>query len=350
MTRWMNARRFGWWVIISASVLVGAWHLTNPNPIRADEGHTRPESKAEQPHADAKEAGEPAGHAEPEAHAADAMEGIRLSDEAKRNIGLTVEAAAARTIQKVISINGVVKPQPNRLAAVGPRTEAIVERVLVNPWDRVKEGQLLAEVRSRQFGNPPPLIPLTAPIAGVISKWDAKVGEAVGPGSVLFEIIDPSVMWVEGDLPEHESQQVRVGQVARVSVVALPERVFEGRIVRMGGMVEPEKRSVHVWVEVPNPKYELKPEMFSQLAIVVGSRSQVLAIPKQAVLRAGGELVVFVEAGDAYLRRNVATGTQDDRYVEIVRGLQPGDRVVTQGHYELLSSIVIKGGVQEHGH
>ncbi|MFZ5875429.1 MAG: efflux RND transporter periplasmic adaptor subunit [Nitrospirota bacterium] len=350
MKRWMNVRRFGWRIIIGLFVLAVVLRMGSADPIRADEGHARPESQAEQPHADAKEAGSPDGHAEPDAHAADEMEGIRLSDEAKRNIGLTVEAAAARTIQKVISINGVVKPQPNRLAAVGPKTEAIVERALVNPWDRVKQGQLLAELRSRQFGNPPPLIPLTAPIAGVISKWDAKVGEAVGPGSVLFEIIDPSVMWVEGDLPEHESQQVRVGQTARVSVVALPDRTFEGRIVRMGGMVEPEKRSVHVWVEVPNPKYELKPEMFAQLAVVTGSRSQVLAIPKQAVLRAGGELVVFVEKGDAYHRRNVATGTQDDRYVEIVRGLEPGERVVTQGHYELLSSIVIKGGVQEHGH
>lgn len=350
MKRGMKVKRVRWPVIIGMSVVALGLCLWNAEPIRADEGHTRAESKEEVPHSDAREAGEPDGHAEPDTHAADEMEGIRLSDEAKRNIGLTVEAAAARTIQKVISINGVVKPQPNRLAAVGPKTEAIVERVLVNPWDRVKPGQLLAEVRSRQFGNPPPLIPLTAPIAGVISKWDAKVGEAVGPGSVLFEIIDPSVMWVEGDLPESESQQVRVGQAARVSVVALPGRAFEGRIVRMGGMVEPEKRSVHVWVEVSNPKYELKPEMFAQLAIVVGSRSRVLAIPKQAVLRAGGELVVFVEQGGAYVRRNVATGNQDDRYVQIVGGLEPGDRVVTQGHYELLSSIVIKGGVQEHGH
>ncbi len=214
----------------------------------------------------------------------------------------------------------------------------------------MKKGQLLAELRSRQFGNPPPLIPLTAPIAGVISKWDAKVGEAVGPGSVLFEIVDPSVVWVEGDLPEHESQQVRTGQAVRVGVIAIPDRVFTGRIVRMGGMVEPEKRTVHVWVEVSNPAYQLKPEMFAQLAIVVGSRSQALAIPKQALLRFGGETVVFVEQDGVYVRRNVGVGAQDDRYAEIVRGLRPGERVVTQGNYELMSSIVIKGGVEEHTH
>ncbi|MFZ5862507.1 MAG: efflux RND transporter periplasmic adaptor subunit [Nitrospirota bacterium] len=340
MKYWMNEDSMAWWAVVGVVLAVLWW---NAGVARANEGHSH--EQPDQGHAESsmKTDQEPAGHAEGD-------EGIRLSDEAKRNIGLTVEAAALRTIEKVVSVNGVVKPQPNRLAAVGPKTDAIVERALVNPWDRVEKGQLLAELRSRQFGNPPPLIPLTAPIAGVISKWEATVGEAVGPGSVLFEIVDPSVVWVEGDLPEHESQQVRTGQEVRVSVIAIPDRVFTGRIVRMGGMVEPEKRAVHVWVEVPNPAYDLKPEMFAQLAIVVGGRSQALAIPKQGLLRFGGELVVFVEHDGAYVRRSVVVGAQDDRYAEIVRGVRPGDPVVIQGNYELMSSIVIKGGVEEHSH
>ncbi|MBI3607161.1 MAG: efflux RND transporter periplasmic adaptor subunit [Nitrospirae bacterium] len=334
MMRWMKGRKLGWRVVVGLSAFAVIARLWSADPIQAGEGRT---------HSDAEEAGAPADHA-------DGAEGIRLSEEAKRNIGLTVEAAAPRTIQKVISVNGVVKPQPNRLAAVGPKTEAIVERALVNPWDRVKKGQLLAELRSRQFGNPPPLISLTAPIAGVISKWDAKVGEAVGPGSVLFEIVDPSVVWVEGDIPEQDAHLVSVGQAARVSMIALPDEIFTGRIVRMGGMVEPDKRTIHVWVEVANPAYQLKPEMFAQLAIVVGSRSQALAVPKRALLRFGGESIVFIEQEGAYLRRNVVVGAQDDRYTEIARGLRPGELVVTQGNYELMSSIFIKGGVEEHGH
>lgn len=290
------------------------------------------------------------GETQESPHAGGEPEGIQLSDEAKRNIGLTIEIVEERLIQKVITVNGIVKPQPRRLAQVSPKIEAIVERTLVEPWEWVKKGQILAKVRSRQFGNPPPLVSLTAPIAGFISKWDAKVGEAVGPGKVLFEIVDASVVWVEGDIPEHESHQAEVGQTARVSMIAVPDQVFTGRIVRMGGMVEPDKRTVHVWVEVANPDNQLKPEMFAQLNIVVGSSAKVLAVPRRALLKSGGETFVYVEQGNQYRKRNVVVGIQDDRYAEITKGLYPGNKVVTQGNYELMSSIFIKGGAAAHGH
>lgn len=283
-------------------------------------------------------------------HTDEEAEGIHLSEEAKRNIGLTTEIVGEKQIQKVITVNGVVKPQPQRLAQVSPKIDAIVEKTLVEPWDRVKAGQILAEIRSRQFGNPPPLITLTAPMSGLISKWDAKVGEAVDPGKVLFEIVDPSVVWVEGDVPEAESHLVKVGQTVRVSMIALPDQIFTGRIVRMGGMVEPEKRTVHVWVEVANPDYQLKPEMFAQLNIVVGSASAVLAVPRRALLKSGGEMFVYIEKGEEYLKQNVVVGLEDDRFTEIGKGLSPGDRVVIRGNYELMSSIFIKGGAGEHTH
>src|SRR3990172_1191220 len=109
MKRWTNARRCGWRVVVGLSVLAVAMRVWGVGPARADEQH---------PRAEAEERRAPDAHAE-------GKEGIRLSEEAKRNIGLTVEEAAPRTIQKVITVNGLVKPQPTRLAAVGPKTDAI---------------------------------------------------------------------------------------------------------------------------------------------------------------------------------------------------------------------------------
>lgn len=290
-------------------------------------------------------------HAEGEVpHLEGEQEGITLSKEARRNIGLVVEPVEYRTIQKVILVSGTVKPKPGLLAHVSPRIEGIVEKTHVSPFDWVKAGQILAEIRSRQFGNPPPLVSLTAPISGLVTQWDANVGEAVDPSTVLFQIVDPSVLWVEGDIPEHYTAQVKPGQSARVSVVALPGEIFTGKILRMSGMVEPEKRTVHIWVEVANPKYQLKPEMFAELAVVVGDSSRVLAVPLKTILKSGGETFVYVESGERYLRQNVVVGTSDDRYAEMKEGLFEGDRVVIQGNYELMSSIFIKGGVEEHGH
>ncbi|MBI4714677.1 MAG: efflux RND transporter periplasmic adaptor subunit [Nitrospirae bacterium] len=276
-------------------------------------------------------------------------EGIRLSPEAKKNIGLRTEKAGLRTIEKVLKVNGIVKPQPNRIADVSPFIEGVVERIHVSPGDRVSMGDALVDIRSLQYGNPPPLITLRSPIPGFVARWDLKVGEAVDPSKVLFEVVDPSVVWVEGDVPEEYAGRVEEGQPVRVRAMGYPDRVFNGRIVRSSAVVEPEKRVVHRWVEVENPRLELKPEMFADLAIVVGTADRVLAVPRGAILRQGVETFVYIQKGDLFTKRNVESGMKDDRYVQIVSGVSPGETVVTQGGYELMSSIILKGA-GGHGH
>jgi multidrug efflux pump subunit AcrA (membrane-fusion protein) len=276
-------------------------------------------------------------------------EGIRLSPEAKKNIGLRTEKAARHNLENVLKINGVVKPKPNRVANVSPQIEGMVEQVYVGPGDRVEKGDRLVDVRSRQYGNPPPLITLVSPISGFVSGWHVNVGESVDPSKVLFEVVDPAVVWVEGDVPEEYAGVVREGQPVRVRAMSYPDRLFYGKIVRSSAVVEPEKRVVHRWVEVDNPRLELKPEMFADLTIVVGKTDRALAVPRGAILRQGVETFVYVQQGEVFMRRNVEVGIHDDRYVQILRGVSPGELVVTQGGYELMSSIILKGA-GGHGH
>jgi multidrug efflux pump subunit AcrA (membrane-fusion protein) len=271
------------------------------------------------------------------------VEGIRLSPEAKKNIGLRTGKAGWKTIEKTLKINGIVKSPPNRIANVSPQIEGMVEQVYVGPGDWVEKGVRLLDIRSRQFGNPPPLITLFSPIAGFVSAWHVNMGEFVDPSKVLFEVVDPSVVWVEGDVPEEYAGVVKEGQTVRVRAMSYPDRVFSGKIVRASAVVEPEKRVVHRWVEVDNPKMELKPEMFADLTIVLGTGDRTLSLPRSAILRQGVETFVYIQKGEVFAKRNVEVGIQDDRYVQILRGVSPGDAVVTQGGYELMSSIVLKG-------
>ncbi len=335
---------------IGAALLsVMGWLIFTHSPVFADGGHEH------QP--PARDQGAENSHPEPGKHGdddhgsegAEEAEGIRLSPEAKKNIGLRTEPVQWRTIEKVLKINGIVKPQPNRIANVGSRIEGTVEEIDIHPGDQVVKGQPLAAIRSLQYGNPPPRVTLDAPISGFVSRWDARVGEYVDPSKVLFEIVDLSSVWVEGDVPEEYAGSVREGQSVRVRAVAYPDRVFEGKIVRASAVVEPEKRVVHRWVEVENPRLELKPEMFADLAIVVGTADRVLAVPRGAILRQGVETFVYIQKGDLFTKRNVESGMKDDRYVQIVSGVSPGETVVTQGGYELMSSIILKGA-GGHGH
>jgi multidrug efflux pump subunit AcrA (membrane-fusion protein) len=186
-----------------------------------------------------------------------------------------------------------------------------------------------------QRGVPNPTLTLTAPIAGTVTVREATLGAMVEPTAKLVEIVEASVMWVEGDIAEHLLAAVRTGQQARIRVAAYPEAVFTGTIRTIGRTVDPDKRTVHLWVEVANPHEQLLPEMFADVTLVMQAATEALAVPLQAVVTEGAEPFVFVENGDLYVRQPVVLGLKDDRYVEVREGLFPGDRVVVRGGHEL---------------
>lgn len=186
-----------------------------------------------------------------------------------------------------------------------------------------------------QRGVPDPMLTLTAPISGAISTRHAIPGAMVEAAEKLVEIIDTSVVWVEGDVVEPLLTAVHPGQKARVRVAAYPEAVFTGTVRTLGRTVDPDKRTVHLWIEVANPEGRLLPEMFADVTLVTQVATEALVVPLEAVLTEGAEQFVFVENGDTYVRQSLVLGLRDDRYVEVREGLFPGDRIVVRGGYEL---------------
>lgn len=182
---------------------------------------------------------------------------------------------------------------------------------------------------------PDATLTLTAPMAGAVSMRQATPGAVVEAAERLVELIDTSVVWVEGDVTEQLLTAVRVGQTARARVAAYTDTVFTGTVRTVGRTVDPDKRTVHLWIEVANPEGRLLPEMFADVTLVTQVATEALAVPLQAVMREGAEQFVFVENGDVYVKQNVVLGLRDDRFVEIRDGLFPGDRIVVRGGYEL---------------
>jgi RND family efflux transporter MFP subunit len=186
-----------------------------------------------------------------------------------------------------------------------------------------------------QRGTPDPLLTLTAPISGAISARQAIPGAMVEATEKLIELLDISVVWVEGDVAEHLLTAVRAGQQARIRVAAYPEAVFTGTVRTMGRTVDPDKRTVHLWIDVSNPQGHLLPEMFADVTLVTQVATEALVVPIDAVLTEGAEPFVFVENGDTYTRQSLVLGLRDDRYVEVREGLFPRDRIVVRGGYAL---------------
>ncbi len=178
-------------------------------------------------------------------------------------------------------------------------------------------------------------IDLTSPLSGTVTSVDTTLGIVAEPGKVLFQIVDPSVIYVEGDVPVENVALFKQGQEVRVRVASYPDEVFQGKVNYISDVADPVKRTIHILAEVPNPDRKLKPEIFATLTVVVEKSVEALAVPKESILTEGVERYVFVKNGTTLVKQSVVTGISDDQYVEIKDGLFPGDVVVTKGAYEL---------------
>ena len=273
--------------------------------------------------------------------------GVELSDVAQKSIGLKVVEADTRVIENVLIINGIVKPDPNRVAEVSTRIEGRIERLYATLGDWVQKGQKLVDIQSRQLGNPPPVVTVTAPISGTVVERSVVLGEAVEPNKHLFHIVDLSKVIVEGDVFESDVSKVKLGQDARIRLDAYPDKIFTGKVIFVASELDPVKRTLHIWVSVDNKDGLLKPELFARVALVVKSGREVLTIPVEAIIDDGAEKFVFVKNGNQFVRQDVATGVSDDRYVEISDGLYPGDQVVTDGNRQIYTKWLLGGGLEE---
>jgi len=86
----------------------------------------------------------------------------------------------------------------------------------------VKEGDEVAKVESRQPGDPPPVIVLKAPLSGLVTHVDARLGDPIDPEKAMLEITDLSEVYAVARVPEHQAGRMKPGTVAHIKVAALP--------------------------------------------------------------------------------------------------------------------------------
>jgi cobalt-zinc-cadmium efflux system membrane fusion protein len=184
---------------------------------------------------------------------------------------------------------------------------------------------------------------ITAPRAGVVVERNVTPGQVVAYGASdtpasLFVIADLTTMWVLADVYEPDVPSVKPGQAMTVRLPCCPSERYEGQVGYISDAVDRETRTVKVRGTVPNRGRALKAEMFVKVSIATGA-SRALTVPQAAVHREAGVTFVLVARGpDGYERRPVTLGPDVDGAVEIVRGLSPADRVVSQGSILLKKS------------
>jgi Cu(I)/Ag(I) efflux system membrane fusion protein len=187
---------------------------------------------------------------------------------------------------------------------------------------------------------------LRSPMSGEVAEKMVIEGQAVREGDNLFLIADRSVLWVELAVFESDARMLRVGTPVKLTVDALPGRIYQGRVTFIHPGVDTATRTLTARVEVPNRDGRLRPGMYVT-ARLGGASAERLTVPLTAVLPTGTRQLVFVNRGDGrFVPREVQTGVRNDSLIEIVRGLEPGDEVVASATYLLDSESNLAAAMQ----
>jgi len=194
--------------------------------------------------------------------------------------------------------------------------------------------------------------PILSPLSGVVAERSVVLGETVEPNKVIFKILDPSVLFVEGNAFEDVLPQLRIGQTVRIRLASYAGEVFTGKISRFSPTIDPQKRTVQLWAEVANNRGKLRPNLFAEMDVIVGGGQEALSIPLEALIVTEGQSFVFVEEKGSFRRADVVLGARDDRFVEVKKGLLPGDLVVTDGKQQVYTKSLMarQGGAVLGGH
>jgi len=184
-----------------------------------------------------------------------------------------------------------------------------------------------------------PIITLYAPISGKIIENNAILGAMIDQGTEILTILDPTLLCIDAEIYEKDVAKIRIGQDVEISVPAYPGESFMGKTCFISDVLKEETRTITVRTEVENKEYKLKPGMFADIKIYLNHQTEVLVVPEEAILDEKDEKLVFLKKDGKYLPVIVEIGIKEGGYVEILRGIQEGDDIVTRGNYQLKSKL-----------
>jgi multidrug resistance efflux pump len=172
---------------------------------------------------------------------------------------------------------------------------------------------------------------IVAPFQGGISRKYVDAGAFVSSSTPLVNLVHTDTLKVVANVLEKDAPLLKPGMRAKIRVESYPERVFEGRVEKINTAFDLSTRTLQAEIWIPNLDRSLKPGMFSNVEVVLLEKPQTLVIPREAILEAGGGTSVFVVEGKQAVRRSITVGYEQDRMVEVLKGLTERDQVVVKG-------------------
>jgi HlyD family secretion protein len=195
-----------------------------------------------------------------------------------------------------------------------------------------------AQARFALVGTQLEFAEIRSPFSGAITEQFMYPGDMARPDAPILTLMDLSVAVARAQVPESEAARVRAGSPCAFRPAESGATAFGGRVSVVNQAVDPARRTVEIWCEIPNPKRALKAGAFGQVSIVTGVAPNSVVVPLAAVQFAEGTgkgVVMVAGQQGVAVKRDVEAGEVFDGKVQIKSGLTPGEQVIIEGAYGL---------------
>lgn len=314
---------------------------------------------------------------------------VKISPSVENNMGVRTAVVKKDKLWRRIDTVGYVDFDENKISHIHLRTKGWIEKLFIkSEGERVKKGQLLFEVYSPELVNAQEeylqalrsghrglssasrerlealgiskeqisqlnkkrrasqFVKVFAKQDGIVAKLNVREGMFVIPQKEVMALADLSSVWILAEVFESQADWVKQGQSSEVKLSYLPGREWEGEVEYIYPSLDPKTRTLKVRLRFDNIDEALKPNMFAKVTIYGGAKRDVTIIPREALIRTGNDERVIISVGEGRFQpRDVTAGIESGEFVEIINGVNVGDKVVTSGQFLIDSEASLKASI-----
>jgi membrane fusion protein, multidrug efflux system len=235
------------------------------------------------------------------------------------------------TIENSVVLNGDVLAINQ--VSIFPAVAGKITRTNYQVGDRINQGAVVAMVDPSRPGQVYSESPVVSTIGGTVLQAPVRRGDTVSTQTAILVVGDLSTLMIETFVPERFSNAAQRGLKAQVSLQAFPGEAFEATVQEVSPVLDPASRTVRIRLGFASPMdARIKAGMYATVSLVTNSRRDVPVIPCMAVINTYGSWIVFtVDDRNIASRRVITLGLENESYVEVLSGIEVGDRVVSAG-------------------
>lgn len=182
---------------------------------------------------------------------------------------------------------------------------------------------------------------IKAPFSGTVGDFNLTVGQRINSGEALFRLFDTSSLLIDVGVLESEIPKIKIGNQVTIRLNAIPGRTYKGKVDFISPYIDAETKTCKVTIKIIDPDYSVKPGMFAEVYIETEVLTDRILVPKEALLVRDQRDLVFIVEDNLAKWKYVEVGEQNEKFAEIINGVNNNDSVIVEGHYTLAHDAVV---------